>query len=65
MQLCSVQPCSVQLVFHCLVEDWKDCEELKPESKEKGIFVNRKRWTKEASDGVVCDSIYIYICISV
>ena len=21
--------------FHCLVEEWKDCEELKPKPKEK------------------------------
>ena len=30
--------------IHCLVEEWKDCEELKPKPKEKWIFVN----------GVVC-----------
>ena len=29
--------------FHCLVEEWKDCEELKPELKEKCILVRRKR----------------------
>ena len=29
--------------FHCLVEEWKDCEELKPKPKEKWIFVNKKR----------------------
>ena len=28
--------------FHCLVEEWKDCEELKPKSKEKWIFVDKK-----------------------
>ena len=28
--------------FHCLVEKWKDCEELKPKPKEKWIFVNKK-----------------------
>ena len=28
--------------FHCLVEKWKDCEELKPEPKEKWIFVDTK-----------------------
>ena len=22
-------------IFHCLVEGWKDCEELKPQPKEK------------------------------
>ena len=29
--------------FHCLVEEWKDCEELKPKPKEKWIFVDKKR----------------------
>ena len=29
--------------FHCLVEEWKDCEELKPKLKEKWIFVDQKR----------------------
>ena len=28
--------------FHCLVEEWKDCEELKPKSKEKWILVDKK-----------------------
>ena len=28
--------------FHCLVEEWKDCDELKPEPNEKRIFVNKK-----------------------
>ena len=29
--------------FHCLVEGWKDCEELKPKPKEKWAFVDKKR----------------------
>ena len=29
--------------FHFLVEKWKDCEELKPQPKEKWIFVDKKR----------------------
>ena len=29
--------------FHCLEEEWKDCEELKPKPKEKWIFVDQKR----------------------
>ena len=29
--------------FRCLVEDWKDCEELKPQPKDKWTFVDRKR----------------------
>ena len=28
--------------FHSLVEGWKDCEELKPQPKEKWIFVDKK-----------------------
>ena len=29
--------------FHCLVEEWKDCEEFKPKPKEKWIiFVGKK-----------------------
>ena len=29
--------------FHCLVEEWKDCEELKKKPKEKWIFVIKER----------------------
>ena len=29
--------------FHCLVEEWKDCEDLKPQPKEKWTFVGKKR----------------------
>ena len=28
--------------FHCLVEQWKDCEELKPKPREKWILWIRK-----------------------
>ena len=28
--------------FHCLVEDWKSCEELKPKLKEIWVFPNQK-----------------------
>ena len=28
--------------FHCLVEEWKDCEELVPQPKEQWIFVDRR-----------------------
>ena len=31
--------------FHCLLEEWKDCEELKP--KEHRIFVNKKSQGKK------------------
>ena len=27
--------------FHCLVEEWKDCEELKPKQKEKWSFIDK------------------------
>ena len=33
---------------HCLVEEWKDCEELKPKQKEKWIFVNKKKRRKRS-----------------
>ena len=37
--------------FHCLVEEWKDCEELKPKPREKWVFVDRKREeTKHRTD---------------
>ena len=29
--------------LHCLVEEWKDCEELKPQPKEKWTFVDQLR----------------------
>ena len=29
--------------FHCLVEEWNDCEELKPQPNEKWIYVDKKR----------------------
>ena len=29
--------------FHCLVEEWKDCEELNPKPKKKWNFVDQKR----------------------
>ena len=28
--------------FHCLVEEWKDCEELKPKPKEKWSFIDKR-----------------------
>ena len=29
--------------FHCLVEEWKDCEDFRPKPKEKLYFVDRRR----------------------
>ena len=34
--------------FHCLVEEWKDCEDLQAKPKEKWIFVDQK--SEEQSD---------------
>ena len=28
--------------FHCFVEEWKDCEKLRPKPKEKWSFVDKK-----------------------
>ena len=28
--------------FHCLVEEWKDCGELRPKPKEKCVFMEEK-----------------------
>ena len=36
------QRCNTQPVFILWSEEWKDCEELKPTSKEKWTFVNTK-----------------------
>ena len=33
--------------FHCLVEEWKDCEELEPKPQEKCVFMNKKGETKK------------------
>ena len=40
--------------FHCLVEEWKDCEELRPKPTEKWNFVVKKKRGHEASNGMVC-----------
>ena len=29
--------------FHCVVKEWKDCEELKPKPKEKLVFEHPKK----------------------
>ena len=38
--------------FHCLVEEWKDSEELRPKPREKWIC-RREKGEKEASNRVV------------
>ena len=40
--------------FHCLVEERKDCEGLKPRSKRKMDFRGKEKGGNEASNGVVC-----------
>ena len=48
--------------FHCLVEEWKDCEELKPKPEEKWIFVDSKREeTKHRTD--LCAEANQYRCM--
>ena len=37
-----------------LVQEWKDCEELKPKAKEEWTFRDQEIGGKVASDGVVC-----------
>ena len=46
--------------FHCLVKEWKDCEELSPRPQEKQFCVKKKK-SKEASHGVVCGSKQILV----
>ena len=29
-------------IFHCLVEQWRDCEELRPKPNDKSVFVEKK-----------------------
>ena len=41
-----------KLSFHCLVEQWKNCEELRPKPKEKWIFVDQKRGRNIEQSGV-------------
>ena len=47
--------------FHCLVEEWKDCEKLKPSQRIVGLC-EQKSGSKDASHGVVC-AAYTYRCI--
>ena len=39
--------------FHCLVEEWKDCEELKLQPRENGIsWIRKKRERSIVGNGV-------------
>ena len=40
--------------FHCLVEEWKDGDELKPKLKEEWTFVGPEKTGDETSNRVVC-----------
>ena len=40
--------------FHCLVEAWRDCEELKPKPKVKWISVDKQGGGQEVSRRLVC-----------
>ena len=42
--------------FHCLVDEWKDCQERLPKTKSKVDLREQERRGKEASNGVVCNS---------
>ena len=42
--------------FYCLVEEWKDCGELRPKRKEKWSFVDKQSGRNEASNRVECGS---------
>ena len=39
-EVCVALQCAAS--FHCLVEEWKDCEELRPKPKEKWGFMDKK-----------------------
>ena len=40
--------------FHCLMEDWQDCEELKPKPKRNGPLCGQNGGSNEASHGGAC-----------
>ena len=45
---------STQPLFTVWLEEWHDCEELKPKSKDKGTFVVEESGRQQAPRGVVC-----------
>ena len=48
--------------FHCLVGEWKDCEEVRPKPKAKGIVVDKKcEETKHRTEW--CDEANKYRCM--
>ena len=49
--------------FHCIVEQWNDCEELKPKPKEMWIFVDKQsEETKHRTEW--CAETDTYRCMS-
>ena len=46
--------------FHCLVEAWKDCEELKPQPKEKWTFVDKKREETRHRSECCCQQVSVH-----
>ena len=48
--------------FVCLIEEWKDCEELKPQRKEKWIFVDKERRKQSTGRSGVLQPISISAC---
>ena len=42
--------------FFCLVESWRDCEELKANPEEKWMFVDKKKGSNNAQHGEVRNS---------
>ena len=45
--------------FHCLVEEWIDCEDPTPKPKEKWVFLNRKVEAKKHRTEWCCGSTQI------
>ena len=52
----------VEASFHCLVEEWKDCEDLRPKPKEKRVFVNKNVEAKKQGT-VWCAAANKYQCM--
>ena len=46
--------------FHCLVEERKDCEELRPKPRAKWVFVNNKRKAKTHRTECVAAKLSLY-----
>ena len=46
---------------HCLVEEWKDCEELRPKPKEKWVFVEKSESTMHRTEW--CAEAHKYRCV--